>query len=415
MLKPKHQQQLLLGLVGIVSLFMMLGLYHLLLPSKATASKKQAMTLTTGARRSNPQEIWVHDLTERMNLNQKQLELLQKSVVSLAERDLKKSQIPEPVVGCAVSPIQDLKQSLQEKKNPESSGKTPVSDFVKPTVSLKSELPKGLQKISLHLSPKPSKGPLKTTDNTVPAGSFAEAVLLGGVDASTAIQASSDPRPLLLRLTNPGTLPRQFHSDLEGCHLLAASFGELSSERVFMRLEKLSCVERKTGETLSLPIQGYVAGEDGRAGLRGVLVDRTGPNMRNAMIGGFFSSMGKFLGQNRSPFLFSPQQGFVQQPEFSGMDLLKQSAGQGLSGAFEKYADFYIKRAEQMQPVIQVEAGRIVDVVFTNSFDFSDSAMRQFLSKTHDQGRLQQIQQLSANTPEQPPLSPFLSQSPGDL
>ena len=36
-------------------------------------------------------------------------------------------------------------------------------------------------------------------------------------------------------------------------------------------------------------IQGYVAGEDGRAGIRGVLVDRAGPVMRNAMIGGFFS------------------------------------------------------------------------------------------------------------------------------
>ena len=415
MLKPKHQQQLLLGLVVVISFLMMLGLYHLLLPSKPSAAvKKKAMTFTTGAKRSNPQEVWVHAITEQMKLNQKQLEILQKNMDTVLKHDLKAIQTPAPIVGCPASPIQDLKQSLQEKQNPDSSSKTPASDVIKPPVSLKTELPKGLQKISLNLSPKSSKGPLKTTDNTVPAGSFAEALLLGGVDASTAIQASSDPRPLLLRLTHPGTLPRQFHSDLEGCHLLAASFGELSSERVFMRLEKLSCVERKTGETLTIPVQGYVAGEDGRAGLRGVVVDRTGPNMRNAMIGGFFSSMGKFLGQNRSPFLFSPQQGFVQHHELSGMDLLKQSTGQGLSGALEKYADFYIKRAEQMQPVIQVEAGRIVDVVFTNSFDFSDSAMRQFLSKTHDQGRLQQIQQLSANTPEQPPLSPFLSQSPGE-
>ena len=135
--------------------------------------------------------------------------------------------------------------------------------------------------------------------------------------------------------------------------------------------------------------------------------------MRNAMIGGFFSSMGKFLGQNRSPVLFSPQQGFVQHNELSGIDLLKQSTGQGLSGALEKYADFYIKRAEQMQPVIEVEAGRIVDVVFTNSFDFSDSAMRQFLSKTHDQGRFQQLQQ-AGGPQEQPPLSPFLNQSSGE-
>jgi len=52
-----------------------------------------------------------------------------------------------------------------------------------------------------------------------------------------------------------------------------------------------------------------------------------------------------------------------------------------MGGALDKYADFYIKRAEQMQPVIQVAAGRKVDIVFTQGVDFADSAMRQILSK----------------------------------
>jgi conjugal transfer pilus assembly protein TraB len=58
----------------------------------------------------------------------------------------------------------------------------------------------------------------------------------------------------------------------------------------------------------------------------------------------------------------------------------------------DKYADFYIKRAEQMQPVIQVQAGRIADIVFTQGVAFEDSAARGHLIKAHDQQRHAQIQ-----------------------
>ena len=38
--------------------------------------------------------------------------------------------------------------------------------------------------------------PLKTADNYIAAGSFARAVLLSGVDATTSLNASSDPDPV---------------------------------------------------------------------------------------------------------------------------------------------------------------------------------------------------------------------------
>ena len=295
--------------------------------------------------------------------------------------------------------VDNLKQDLAKIYNttksenisdlPLPSNDAAMSSFAVVPASFRS---KELTKISL------SRGinakPLKTTDNTIPAGAFAEAILLGGVDASTSIQASSDPRPILLRLTDPGTLPRRFKSDLEGCHVLAASYGDLSSERVFMRLEKLGCVERKTGEVIEIGIQGYVAGEDGRAGVRGAVVDRAGESMRNAMVGGFFSSIGKFLGQAKTPITFSPTTGLAQNNALDTNEIFRQSAANGMGGALDKYADFYIKRAEQMQPVIQVAAGRLVDLVFTQGLDFADSRARQVLSKTNDQKRYQQVQNI---------------------
>jgi conjugal transfer pilus assembly protein TraB len=251
---------------------------------------------------------------------------------------------------------------------------------------------KTVRKVSLSLRNARNNKPLKTVDNTVPAGAFARAILLGGVDASASIQASSDPRPALLRLMDAGTLPRKFHSDLKGCHVLAACYGDISSERVFMRLEKLTCTERKTGELIEVKVQGYVAGEDGRTGVRGSVVDRAGESMRNAMIGGFLGGIGDFLSQSQNAVTFSPLSGMAQTNPMKPREMFQHGAGKGVNNALEKYADFYIKRAEQVQPVIQVAAGRQVDVVFTEGVSLEDSLYRQVLGRTHDQERYHQLQ-----------------------
>ena len=407
----RKQLWLLYCIIGFLSITLII-VFKLWL-SNETVSKNQKQTvkkkLTTGASRISPQEAWVHDFTHKAEVTQKRMEALEQTLETLIKLNAKPetetptSLTPTPVGNLRTEIINSI-ESSHEIPHREDIQSLPMQPQNTTQVILRPHSTKGfksktLKKITLNLNNARQGSSLKTTDNNIPAGAFAEAVLLGGVDASTSIQASSDPRPILLRLTDPGTLPRRFKSDLDGCHVLAASFGDISSERVFMRLEKLSCVERKTGEILEMSIQGYVAGEDGRAGIRGSIVDRAGASMRNAMVGGFFSSVGKFLGQARSPLLFSPTTGIAEQNPLSTNDILKQSAGNGMSGALDKYADFYIKRAEQMQPVIQIAAGRKVDIVFTQGFDFSDSALRKMLAKTHDQKRFQQVQ-LETQSPD---------------
>jgi len=396
--KIKKQQHLLLWSIIIVLSVTLCFVTSFILGSKKVFNTKithSPKQLNTGASRINPQEVWVHDFTAKAEITQKRLEAMEQTLEQLLKLNTKK----EESFSSSMPAVDNLKQDLAKIYNttkaenisdlPLIANDAAMSSFAVIPASFRS---KELTKISL------SRGlnakPLKTTDNTIPAGAFAEAILLGGVDASTSIQASSDPRPILLRLTDPGTLPRRFKSDLEGCHVLAASYGDLSSERVFMRLEKLGCVERKTGEVIEISIQGYVAGEDGRAGVRGAVVDRAGESMRNAMVGGFFSNIGKFLGQAKTPITFSPMTGLAQNNALDTNEIFKQSAANGMGGALDKYADFYIKRAEQMQPVIQVAAGRRVDLVFTQGMDFADSSARQALSKIRDQKRSQQVQNI---------------------
>ena len=398
MLKEIKNQQyaLLLGLIAILSVALIVTLTLAFNPKKHTATSGASKQLTTGASRANQQELWVHDFTAKAMVTNKRLDLMEQALNNLLKLNKEPAAVvKEPVAVVTETSVDNLKndlkrvQQFQEVQDlPLADPVAPVTSFSQPSSQVKFRSHE-LKKISL-MSGKAKT--LKTVDNTIPAGAFAQGMLLGGVDASTSIQASGDPRPILLRLTHKGTLPRRFHSDLEGCHALAAAYGDISSERVFMRLEKLSCVERKTGEVIDVAINGYVAGEDGRAGVRGLVVDRAGESMRQAMVGGFFSSVGKFLGQAKAPVLFSPATGLSQTPQLDAADIFKQSAASGMGGALDKYADFYIKRAEQMQPVIQVAAGRQVDLVFTKGLNFADSHLRQSLSQINDQKRYQEVQ-----------------------
>lgn len=424
-------------------------------------SKGLKSSFTTGSSRINPQQAWVHKFSNEADITNKRLDAMEGMLTRVLKLNEPprggqevRSNAQSGLTHGQIDAIRDLRNDIKSEQttnpstpNPSShnsgqaglnpplpapavsSGQVlppipglPVPDVSVPgspvagnvreaqtgqvgTSSHTSSAPpaptfrsKGLRKISLSLKNARSSAPLKTVDNTIPAGAFAKAVLLGGVDASVSIQASSDPRPALLRVTDLGTLPRKFRSDLEGCHALAACYGDISSERVYMRLEKLTCTERKTGEIVEVKVQGYVAGEDGRAGVRGSVVDRAGESMRNAMMGGFLGGVGDFLSQSRSAVTFSPMAGLAQTNPMGVGDMLKHGAGKGVGNALDKYANFYIQRSEQIQPVLQVSAGRQVDMVFTEGVSIGDSVYRQAVGRSNDQGRYQQIQSVTEET-----------------
>lgn len=223
-----------------------------------------------------------------------------------------------------------------------------------------------IQKVSLSLTENPKSKLPKTVDTTIPAGAFAKTVLLSGLDASSAMTASSDPRPMLLRLIDFGTLPRRFQSDLKDCHCTASAYGDLSSERVYARLEKLTCVERKTGEIIETQVAGYIAGPDGKAGIRGIVASKDGQFLGRSLIGGVFAGLSNVANpQNRqvqgNPFMPGGKQ---PSPPNVG-DLFTSGMASGASSALDRLSQYYIDRAEQLQPVIQISAGQVVDIVFT--------------------------------------------------
>ena len=234
-----------------------------------------------------------------------------------------------------------------------------------------------IRKIKIELGSKSKGERVRNKEDTIPAGSFAKAVLLGGVDASTALTSSSDPRPILIRLMDRGTLPRKFQSDLKDCHIVGSGYGDLSSERVFARLEKLTCVERVSGEIIETEVAGYVTGEDGRAGIKGIVVEKGRGYLAKSVLGGVLQGLSGVFNPSQ-PAVINPLGAFM--PKKSTGDKFNEGMMSGASGSMDRLSKYYIDRAESIQPVIQIESGRIVDVVFTEGAEIGSSRIKERLS-----------------------------------
>ena len=198
--------------------------------------------------------------------------------------------------------------------------------------------------------------------DVIPSGTFAKAVLLNGVDAPTGGQAQGNPMPVLLELTDTAVLPNHFRSDIKRCFVTANATGDLSSERVLIRLDRLSCLDN-TGGVVDVKVTGYVAGEDGKTGVRSRVVTRSGAAIANALLVGSLSGLGKAVGlaaQESDTNFAGTVTTRVTNPWRSGL-------GDGMQDALGRIADYYMKLADKIFPVLELDAGRQVDVVITQS------------------------------------------------
>lgn len=214
-----------------------------------------------------------------------------------------------------------------------------------------------------------SGGVYKTKETYMPAGTYSKAVILSGVVASTATNAQGNPQPIMLRLVDNGNMPRGFKGKVKDAVIVGSCYGDISSERAFCRLETISWVEGD-GRTVEKTVEGWVYGEDGRAGLRGEVIDRSSDVAREGFGAGLLSAAANFfkMESQRSVYPVSP---FGQTNPLSNKDALAGAGAAGVGGALDRLAEFSIKRAEQMQPVILISSGRVVDIAFKSGVDLS--------------------------------------------
>jgi conjugal transfer pilus assembly protein TraB len=206
----------------------------------------------------------------------------------------------------------------------------------------------------------PNESQVKTLDNYIPI-SFTRAVLLGGLDAPTGGQAQSNPHPVLLRLDDNAILPNRFRAQVRECFVIGAGYGDISSERAYIRTERLACV-RHGGSALEVKIKGSIFDETGKVGVRGRLVTKQGQVLANALLAGVISGIGYGFQNQFTTFSTSP---FGQVATTDPSKAFEAGMSAGVGRAMDRLAQYYISLAEKTFPVIEVDAGRSVDVVLT--------------------------------------------------
>ena len=200
----------------------------------------------------------------------------------------------------------------------------------------------------------------------IPAGAILRGIFLNGVDMPTGQQARSQPTPALIRVKDLAILPNRVRADVRECFVIVGGFGDLASERAYLRGETLTCV-RADGGVIEVPVEAYAVGEDGKVGLRGRVVSKQGAMLAKALQAGFLQSFAQMFNQVPAiPVANVPNGGGNNQLPYQSMFSGQAAAGaaaRGVGGAMDRLANYYMDMAEQTFPVLEVDAGRGVELI----------------------------------------------------
>lgn len=237
---------------------------------------------------------------------------------------------------------------------------------------------------------------IKNVETTIPSGTTVRCVLVSSVDAPCGVYSSSDPQPVKLQILDDGRLPNHVRSKLKRGVVIGSAYGDLSSERLYIRVERLTQI-KPSGDFIDTSITGFVTGEDGKYGVRGCVVDKSTKLIGNAAITGALAGVNNFFQAYASRFTccgggYFPYGGDcgpecdISGRQFAG-GLAVQGGSSGIDGALGALTDFYIKRSELIKPVLQVNAGRVVDLTFSMSIDIGDIHAQDKVEKVRNQSR----------------------------
>lgn len=216
---------------------------------------------------------------------------------------------------------------------------------------------------------KVEKGGTTYTDsvNYLPPNSFAAAKVIVGVDASAGVNSQTDPLPVVLRVTGPARSVfhrgRLLTTKIEGCLVNGAARGDLSSEKVYVKLQKMTCPQ-PGGRFAVSEVKGFVA-FGGKTGVRGHVVSREGSLVTQAFLAGLVGGFGRGFAANTQSVLQGPTVTTGgERDKLSLGDIAQGGLGEGVSQTGDMVSKYLIERAEQYQPVIEMPTGVNVEIVF---------------------------------------------------
>ncbi|UJJ60577.1 TraB/VirB10 family protein [Rhodanobacter denitrificans] len=192
----------------------------------------------------------------------------------------------------------------------------------------------------------------KVPTQYLPSGSMMQVVSITGMDAPTGRQAMKDPLPMLFRVKASAVLPNRYRADVRECFVVASGHGDLASERAYLRSTSISCI-RTDKRVIDVPVEMVAIGPDGKAGIRGRLVSKQGQIIAKAAAAGVMQSIAQAFSGSSYRLNFG-----AQNQDYG--TALEQGVGGGVGSAFDRIAKYYLDMADQMFPVVEVDAGQKV-------------------------------------------------------
>ena len=199
---------------------------------------------------------------------------------------------------------------------------------------------------------------LDETTTVLPAGSFVKARVVSGVEANTL-----EPYPVLLQLEYAFTGPNKTKVDLSNCFMIAKARANLSTERVIMETDTLSCV-RENGEHFKASARGYTAGEDSTFGSTGTFISKQGQVLLAAVLASVAKNAGEAVAAaQQTTMVAAGGLGAAQTATNVTGDQAKYIAGRSVVDGASMIAQWYLDYAKQLVPSIGIGSGQTVHVV----------------------------------------------------
>lgn len=203
------------------------------------------------------------------------------------------------------------------------------------------------------------------------ANSMVEGVLLTGMDAPTDPSTKSNPLPAVLRLKTEAVLPNLVSvADIQECFLSVAGWGDMADERAKFRLETLSCVLQpedmdQPPRVVEAKVEGYLTSNvDGKLGVRGRLVSKQGQLIAKTLLAGTLAGLADGIKPTRVQGLDINPGNRAQTQTIDPSVIAAGGLAQGVSDSARSISEFYLKLADQMMPVLEIDALTPVTVTF---------------------------------------------------
>lgn len=205
------------------------------------------------------------------------------------------------------------------------------------------------------------KSYLKEPGITLPSGSYVKAKLMTGVEAP-----EGKTYPVLMQLDYAYVIPNHKRLDLAGCFIIAKAQGDLSTERVQMQANKLSCVS-KHGGMFEREVNGFIADDaDNSFAVMGSVNTKQDRVAATAFLASIVSGIGKAIQQAQTTSQTTPLGG--SQSVITG-DQAKYIGAGGASEAATMVTQWYLKQAQNLLPTINVGSGQDVWVIMQDQVD----------------------------------------------